>query len=396
MTTETVVRRFDHVVRTLLRVWFSGGVDTALQPGSRVLVTGGAGFIGSHIVDALIGQGHDVVILDNLDPAAHGERPDYLNAAAQFHEADCRDIEAWRSALIGVDVVCHQAGKVGLGVDFGDVDGYADHNDMGFAYGLRAMHEADFGGRIVLASSMVVYGEGRYRCAVHSVVTPAPRRVGDLDAGRFEPPCPLCGDELVSEEIPESAVLEPRNVYAATKLHQEHLLWAFAREHRVTVAALRYHNVYGGRMPFGTPYAGVASIFRSALEKGVAPKVTEDGQQRRNFVHVRDVAAANLAAMAVADDVLLGCGVSAFNIASTKSRTVGEMAAALATAFGSQLGDDLWPLTTGAYRLGDVRHVYAATGRAAELLGYQSSIDFDAGMREFAVAPLRHPVSRQT
>jgi dTDP-L-rhamnose 4-epimerase len=375
-------------------MWFASGVNSALRSGSRVLVTGGAGFIGSHIVDALIEQACEVVILDNLDPAAHGERPDYVNPAAHFLEADCRNVDAWRGALVGIDVVCHQAGKVGLGVDFGDVDGYADHNDMGFAYGLRAMHEAEFSGRIVLASSMVVYGEGRYRCATHGVVSPSPRRVGDLDVGRFDPPCPLCGEELVSEEIPESAPLDPRNVYAATKLHQEHLLWAFAREHRVEVAALRYHNVYGGRMPFGTPYAGVASIFRSALEQGNAPKVTEDGAQRRNFVHVRDVAAANLSAMSVADDVLAGCGVPAFNIASTRSRTVGEMAAALATAFGSQPGDGLWPITTGTYRLGDVRHVYASTTRAAEVLGYQSSVDFDTGMAEFAVAPLRHPVSR--
>ncbi len=375
-------------------MWFARCVDTALRVGSRVLVTGGAGFIGSHIVDALIGQGHEVVVLDNLDPAAHGERPDYINPAAQFLEADCRDIDAWRAALVGIDVVCHQAGKVGLGVDFRDVDGYADHNDMGFAYGLRAMHEVDFAGRIVLASSMVVYGEGRYRCATHEFVTPAARRVADLDAGRFEPPCPVCGAALVSEEIPESAVLDPRNVYAATKLHQEHLLWAFAREHRVTVAALRYHNVYGGRMPFGTPYAGVASIFRSALEKGAKPKVTEDGRQRRNFVHVRDVAAANVAAMSTADDVLLGCGAPVFNVASTTSRTVGEMATALAKAFGARPDDELWPAITGAYRLGDVRHVYASTHRAADVLGYQSSVDFDAGMAEFAVAPLRHPVSR--
>jgi dTDP-L-rhamnose 4-epimerase len=150
--------------------------------------------------------------------------------------------------------------------------------------------------------------------------------------------------------------------------------------------------VYGGRMPFGTPYAGVASIFRSALARGIGPKVTEDGQQRRNFVHVRDVAAANLAAMTVADEVLSTSGVPAFNIASTKSRTVGEMAEALAAAFGSGPGDESWPTTTGAYRLGDVRHVFASIERAVEVLGFRSSIEFDVGMKDFATAALRDPI----
>ncbi len=379
-------------------MWFARKVTSSpspsLSPGTRVLVTGGAGFIGSHIVDELVSMGCSVVVLDNLDPAAHSSEPDFLNPHAEYVWSDCRSLDAWCGVLDGVDVVCHQAGKVGLGVDFGDVDGYADHNDMGFAYGLRALHEVGFAGRLVLASSMVVYGEGRYRCGEHGLVTPGPRNTAALESGNFEPPCPTCGASLVSEEIPESAALEPRNVYAATKLHQEHLLWAFVREHPVSAVALRYHNVYGGRMPFGTPYAGVASIFRSALEQGRAPQVTEDGDQRRNFVHVRDVAKANLAAMSVDPERLAAVGNPAFNIASTKSRTVGEMARALASAFGSSPGDRLWPQVTGAFRLGDVRHVYASTHRAADVLGYSSSIDFDDGMREFATAPLRHPVAR--
>jgi dTDP-L-rhamnose 4-epimerase len=363
-----------------------------LPAGTRVLVTGGAGFIGSHVVDELVSRDCDVVVLDNLDPAAHGSTPTYVNPSATYQWADCRHLDAWRTAIDGVNVVCHQAGKVGLGVDFGDVDGYADHNDMGFAYGLRALHEARFAGRLVLASSMVVYGEGRYRCTDHGVTTPGPRRLSDLENGRFEPPCPYCGEPLTSEEIPETAPLDPRNVYAATKLHQEHLLWAFAREHDVSVAALRYHNVYGARMPFGTPYAGVASIFRSALERGVAPKVTEDGKQRRNFVHVRDVAAANLAAMSVSSEVLESSGVPAFNIASTTSRTVGEMADALATSFGVTVAESRWPEVTGSFRLGDVRHVFASTTRAVEVLGYKSQVPFAEGMAEFAKAELRVPV----
>lgn len=357
----------------------------------RVLVTGGAGFIGSHIVDDLISRNVDVVVLDNLDTQAHAQRPDYLNDKASYVWGDCRNIGDWRSALEGVTAISHQAGKVGLGVDFGDVDDYVSHNDSGWAVGLRALHDSRFHGRIVLASSMVVYGEGRYRCGEHGLVAPAPRQAADLEAGQFEPPCPTCGAALDSEEVPEDAVLDPRNVYAATKLHQEHLLAPFTREHDVSSIALRYHNVYGPRMPRNTPYAGVASIFRSALEDDRAPTVTEDGRQRRNFVHVRDVAAANVAALLVAADTgsMVAC-----NVASSQSRTVGEMANELARAFGSAPGQALWPTVTGAFRLGDVRHVYAATARAENVLGFRSSVSFAEGMAEFAHAKLRSPIVR--
>jgi dTDP-L-rhamnose 4-epimerase len=360
---------------------------------AHVLVTGGAGFIGSHIVDALIDMGVEVSVLDNLDPAAHAERPGYLNEKARYIWGDCRSIDDWRTALDGVDAVCHQAGKVGLGVDFADVDAYVSHNDDGWALGLRALHDQGFSGRVVLASSMVVYGEGRYRCPEHGLTTPGPRRVVDLDDRRYEPPCPICGLELRSEEIPESALLDPRNVYAATKLHQEHLLWAYAREHDVRPVALRYHNVYGARMPRDTPYAGVASIFRSALAGGVAPQVTEDGAQRRNFVHVEDVALANVCAL-MNDTVTAPEGLAhrAFNIASSTSRTVGEMAQELARAFGAHPGDYLWPVINGRYRLGDVRHVFASTQAAVSGLGFASQIEFADGIGRFAVATLRSSV----
>ncbi len=357
----------------------------------RVLVTGGAGFIGSHVVDDLVGRGVEVTVLDNLDPQAHAVRPDYLNEGATYVWGDCRYAEAWNDALVGVTAVCHQAGKVGLGVDFGDVDDYVSHNDSGWAVGLRALHDRRFGGRIVLASSMVVYGEGRYRCPEHALVSPAPRRQTDLEAGRFEPPCPHCGRGLVSEEVPEDAVLDPRNVYAATKLHQEHLLLPFTREHPVSSVALRYHNVYGPRMPRNTPYAGVASIFRSALEDGRAPRVTEDGCQRRNFVHVRDVASANVAALLGERE---GGTYVACNIASSQSRTVGEMADELARSFGAAPTNELWPKVTGGFRLGDVRHVFASTKKAQTELGFVSSISFADGMAEFARAKLRTSVAR--
>jgi dTDP-L-rhamnose 4-epimerase len=367
------------------------GSETLDADITHVLVTGGAGFIGSAIVDALVASGRSVTVLDNLDPAAHSTRPDYLNGAVRYVWGDCRDRSAWDEALEGVDAVCHQAGKVGLGVDFGDVDSYVTHNDAGWAMGLRALHERMALGhaihRVVLASSMVVYGEGRYHCGEHGVVVPGPRRVDDLDRGDFEPRCPLCDASLMSAEISEDAPLDPRNVYAATKLHQEHLLSAFVREHPLRWAAMRYHNVYGPRMPRDTPYAGVASLFRSAFESGRAPTVTEDGRQRRNFVHVHDVARANVLALLNPD-----ASSGAYNIASQASRTVGEMADALAVAFGHHDGSNLWPTVTGGYRLGDVRHVYASPAKAIDGLGFRSAIEFEAGMQQFAVDPLRSRV----
>jgi dTDP-L-rhamnose 4-epimerase len=343
-----------------------------------ILVTGGAGFIGSHIVDALLAGGHEVRVLDNFLDAAHRERPDYLDPRADYLEGDVRDPEVAARAVDGVEAVSHQAAMVGLGVDLGDIADYVSHNDLGTAVLLGALAARAFAGPLVLASSMVVYGEGRYRCEEHGLVRPGPRTPEALDSGQFEPPCPACGRALAPESVPEDAPLDPRNVYAATKVAQEHLCTAFARETGATVTALRYHNVYGPRMPRDTPYAGVASIFRSTLAAGKAPRVFEDGAQRRDFVHVRDVAAANVQA--------LQSGVpGAFNVASGTPRTVGDMAAALARAVDPSLP----PVVTGQWRAGDVRHVFASPKRAATLPGFRASEDFEAGMREFASARLR-------
>jgi len=344
-----------------------------------ILVTGGAGFIGSHVVDALLERGHAVRVADALLPAAHRERPDYLDPRAEWLEGDVRDPDTAARAVDGVSAVCHQAAMVGLGVDVGDIAEYVGHNDLGTAQLLRALAARGYAGRLVLASSMVVYGEGRYACPRHGVVRPGPRRPEALDAGEFEPPCPVCGRALESRTVPEDAPLDPRNVYAATKVAQEHLCAAFARETGVPVTALRYHNVYGPRMPRDTPYAGVASIFRSALAAGGVPKVFEDGGQRRDFVHVRDVARANVVALTAAQPV-----PGPFNVASGTPRTVLDMARALSRAFGGAE-----PEVTGRWRGGDVRHVVASASRAAAALGFEAQEGFEEGMREFASAPLR-------
>ncbi|MFD5844148.1 NAD-dependent epimerase/dehydratase family protein [Streptomyces chartreusis] len=330
----------------------------------RVLVTGGAGFIGSHVVEALAARGHEPVVYDiRTDPAS-----------------DVRDTDAVRRALTGVDAVCHQAAMVGLGTGFADAVEYVSRNDLGTAALLTAM--ADTGvRRLVLAGSMVVYGEGRYECERHGVVRPGPRAVADLEAGGFEPPCPVCGAALSPGLVGEDAPADPRNVYATTKLAQEHLAAAWARATGGTAVSLRYHNVYGPGMPRDTPYAGVASFFRSALARGEAPRVFEDGRQRRDFVHVRDVAAANVSALEASS---AEGALTAYNTGSGDPHTVGEMAHALAAAYG---GPE--PVVTGEYRLGDVRHITADSARLRAESGWKAEVGFEEGMREFAEAGMR-------
>jgi dTDP-L-rhamnose 4-epimerase len=353
---------------------------------SRVLVTGGGGFIGSYVVDELVARGLEVVVLDIRLDHAHGSAVAAAKLGVEFLMGDVRDAETVELALRGVDAVCHQASMVGLGVDMNDAPAYISHNDLGTATLLAAMYRTGFLGRLVLASSMVVYGDGAYRCHRHGPVRPAPRPPDRLAARIFEPGCPICGDALVPEAVTEDAPMDPRNVYAATKVHQEQLCTVMGRETGIPATALRYHNVYGPRMPRDTPYAGVASVFRSALESGRSPRVFEDGGQVRDFVHVEDVARANALAL-LAEPAVPG----ALNVASGTPQTIGRMASVLASAFGVDSGEALEPVVTGEYRLGDVRHVFASPRRAEAELGFRARIGFEEGIRSFARSPLREP-----
>ena len=345
----------------------------------RVLVTGGAGFIGSHIVDALHGAGCDVVVFDAFLPKAHGAS---AQVPADVVTGDVRDRVAVEEALAGVDLVCHQAAVVGMGRDFADAPEYVSCNDLGTAVLLAAMASAGVT-RLLLAGSMVVYGEGRYDCSDHGSVTPAPRCHSDLEAGRFEATCPHCSRTLSPGLVYEDAAVDPRSLYAATKAAQEHLVSSWARAVGGVATSLRYHNVYGPRMPKDTPYAGVASFFRSALSSGTAPQVFEDGRQRRDFVHVRDIADANVVAAQALDDREPG-SLRAYNVASGQPHTIGQMADTLAKAYGGPP-----PVVTGRYRLGDVRHITASIDRIGRELGWSPKIEFAEGMTEFAAAPLR-------
>ncbi|MET9491289.1 NAD-dependent epimerase/dehydratase family protein [Nocardia sp. NPDC006630] len=339
----------------------------------RVLLTGAAGFIASHIHRALADAGHEVIALDLMLPAAHGVA---ATPPPGVHQVDVRDPEGLDAHLHGIDAVCHQAAVVGAGVSAQDAPAYAAHNDLGTAVLLAAMDRAHCH-HLVLASSMVVYGEGRYR-GVATDFVPGPRSRADLDRGVFDHRAPS-GEPLDWTPIDEDAPLRPRSLYAASKVAQEHYALAWATATDSTVTALRYHNVYGDNMPRDTPYSGVAAIFRSALEAGESPRVFEDGCQARDFVHVRDIAAANVAALERPLD-----SFTTLNVASGHPITINEVATVLAAACGGKA-----PVVTGEYRSGDVRHIVASPEKARRILGFAATITPDRGLTEFATAPLR-------
>lgn len=341
----------------------------------RVLLTGAAGFIGARIWARLAQAGHEVVAVDAMLGAAHR---DGAQPPPGCRRLDIRDAAAVGEALKGVDVVCHQAAVVGAGVNAADAPAYGSHNDYGTTVLLAAMFAAGIS-RLVLASSMVVYGQGGYDCPVHGPVEPLPRTRGDLDSGVFEHRCPVGGEPLRWRLVGEDAPLRPCSLYAASKTAQEHYATAFNDSVGGSVVALRYHNVYGPGMPRDTPYSGVAAIFRSQLQSGQAPKVYEDGGQMRDFVHVDDVAAANVAAI----EADLG-GFTAVNVCSGRPVSILDVATRLSEARAAPA-----PVVTGQYRHGDVRHIVADPARAAELLGFRAQVDPRAGLGEFAFAPLR-------
>ncbi len=349
----------------------------------KVLLTGAGGFIGAQVDAQLSARGDEVVRVDALIPEAHGSD---VNVPEDLHRFDVRQAGEWAELLDGVDVVCHQAAMVGAGVTPADLPLYAGHNDLGTAALLAAMHERSVDA-LVLASSMVVYGEGRYACPTHGEQQPAARSRAVLDAGDFENHCPRCDAALGWDLVPEDARIDPRSSYAASKVAQEHYTLAWARQALGRAIGLRYHNVYGPGMPRDTPYSGVAAIFRSSLEAGQPPRVFEDGGQMRDFVHVHDVARANVLSI---DAVLDRPAESwaAYNVASGTPIPILRVAELLAEASAGAT-----PRVTGDYRAGDVRHVVASPALATSELGFTASITPEQGITEFATAPLRRSVT---
>ena len=335
----------------------------------RVLVTGGAGFVGSHTVDALLRQGHEVRIFDNLDEQVHGGGvPAYLAREAELVRGDVRDLEALRKAVDGVDVVYHFAAVVGVGQSMYEIARYTAVNCQGTANLLQALLERRGTlQKLIVASSMSIYGEGQYRCSApgcsaQGELAPQPRESAQLKARQWQLGCPQCGLPLEAVPTAERKALQCNSIYAIGKRSQEEMCLLFGRTYDVPVVALRYFNIYGTRQALSNPYTGVAAIFASRLLQQRAPLVFEDGGQMRDFVSVHDVVQANLLAMERSE----GDGL-ALNIASGEPITILRIAEILASTLGVRIP----AVITGNYRAGDIRHCFADISLARQRLGYR-------------------------
>jgi dTDP-L-rhamnose 4-epimerase len=354
---------------------------------SRALVTGGAGFIGSHLVDALLASGVEVRILDNLDPLAHPSRrpPVHLDPAADLRTGDLRNPDDVAAALEGVDRVFHLGGIVGNGESMVNVRRAIDSNPGGTATLLEAViARREQVRRVVVASSMVVYGEGAYRCLEHGIVMPGVRPVTQLRERRWEPLCPQCGRETEPVPLTEDKPLQPISVYGISKRDTEELALVLGEAYGFEAVALRYLNVYGPRQALANPYTGVAAIFSSRLLGGNPPRVFEDGRQIRDLVHVSDIVAATLAAM----DAPEAPG-RAINVATGRRIGIAE----LATKLCDLLALELEPEITGEFRAGDIRHCFADTTLAKDLLGFEATVSMDDGLPELVEWVARQSVT---
>lgn len=342
---------------------------------SRVLVTGGAGFIGSHVADDLLRQGNDVRVLDNLTPQVHegGNRPAYLSHDVELIHGDVRDRAAVRSALQGVDQVIHLAARVGVGQSMYEIEEYMSANTTGTAALLQELldHPVE---RLVVASSMSIYGEGLYESEAGTLTPAVERSRSQMAAGEWDPRGP--NDEVLRPvATTEDKAPSLSSVYALGKYDQERLSLLFGNAYDIPTVALRFFNVYGPNQALSNPYTGVLAIFAARLLNERAPMIFEDGEQKRDFVWVSDVARA--CRLALQKDEAAG---HAINIGSGESVTVNDIASKLAAI----LGKDLQAEVTGKYRVGDIRHCFADISLARKLLDYEPEMTLDQGMREIA------------
>ena len=342
----------------------------------RILITGGAGFIGSHLADELLRRGHAVRALDNLSPQVHGtaaERPAYLDAEVELLRGDVRDAEAVRRALRQVDAVYHFAAAVGVGQSMYEIDHYTSVNNHGTATLLQALIEQPVQ-RLVVASSMSLYGEGLYRAADGTPHAGSERPLAQLKAADWEVRSDA-GEVLTPMPTPESKPPSLSSVYALSKFDQERLCLMIGRAYNIPTVALRFFNVFGTRQSLSNPYTGVLAIFASRLMNGRAPLIFEDGLQRRDFVSVQDIAQACVLAL----ETPAAAG-HAFNVGSGQAHTIRDVARML----GAILGQPIEPDICGKYRVGDIRHCFADISKARRVLGYAPRVTLEAGLIELA------------
>ncbi len=340
----------------------------------RILVTGGAGFIGSHLVDALVRDGHTVRVLDNFEPQVHGsERPEYLNPGAEYVEGDLRDRARLRQALAGIEIVFHEAAMVGVGQSMYEIERYVSANVLGTAILLDVIVNDRLPiNKLVVASSMSIYGEGQYRCQACGPVVPSTRSTEQLKRRQWEVRCPACGTEVLPEPTGEEKPLIPMSVYAISKRDQEELCLSVGRSYRIPTVALRYFNVYGPRQALSNPYTGVCAIFSARIKNRHRPIVFEDGAQTRDFIHVQDIVQANLLVMRNAR-----ADYGVFNVGTGVAVSIAKIGRLLATLYGVPVEPDL----TLKYRSGDIRHCYADISTLRGL-GFAPSVSLEDGLRE--------------
>ena len=343
----------------------------------KVLVTGGAGFVGSHTVDGLLQKGHSVRILDNLEPQVHGHEqktPPYLNKNAEFIRGDIRNEEDVKKALDGVQIVFHLAALVGVGQSMYDVKRYVDINTLGGAVLLdvlaNAKHNVE---KVVVASSMSIYGEGAYSCKNCSLVYPKLRTEDQLKKRLWEMCCPNCGIEVIAMPTSEEKLLYPTSIYAITKRDHEEMFLSVGKAYDIPTVALRYFNIYGTRQSISNPYTGVVAIFLSRLLNNNRPLVFEDGLQSRDFIHISDLVKANILAMEKSE-----ANYNVFNVGTGRRLSVLEIAKVLI----KRLNLDLEPEIVNKFRQGDIRHCYADASRIEKKLGFHAEVEFEKGLDE--------------
>lgn len=340
-----------------------------------VLVTGGAGLVGSHLVDRLIDNGNKVIIYDNLEPQIHqGKLPDYINKKAEFIHADIRDRQKLTEAIKRVDIISHQAAAVGVGQSMYEIERYVDVNCHGTALIFDILaKEKNKVKKVIIASSMTNYGEGKYYCDKCDLYDSTPRSLEQLQKHVWEKVCPKCENSMKPLGTDENKLMEPTSLYALTKKMQEEMGIMLGKTYNIPVVALRYFNIYGPRQAVSNPYTGVVAIFSSSLLNDNAPLIFEDGFQSRNMIHVTDIVQANILAMEKSE-----ADYQALNVGADKSYTILEIANMIAEI----LGKDIKPAIVNKFRQGDVRHCYADVEKAKKLLGFEAKVDLKEGLKE--------------